>query len=290
MISSNIVHTNDYGLAFNGIEWLEKHHQSKAHEREQMIHDLGIEQGSFVVDAGCGPGLWTPLLAEAIGPRGRILGVDISAKALIAAQERVARVYHCQQVQYKLARLEQLPLPYGTADLIFTANVSQYLPDPITTFAAIGPYLREGGRLVVKDEDLGTMHFHNVNPDLQIRVLQAHMRKDQERVACGYPFEDHRVGSKLAGFLRAAGYQDVQEKPYRIRRSFPLSADCRYYLQETAEWLVSEGAPYLSHEDQVNWLECFLASPSCVLDLEDFSYEETEYLVSGVWATPPSHS
>ena len=45
MAGSNVVHTNDCGLPFNGIEWLEKHHQSKAHEREQMIRDLRIERG-----------------------------------------------------------------------------------------------------------------------------------------------------------------------------------------------------------------------------------------------------
>ena len=290
MISSNAIHVNDCGLPFNGIEWLEKHYQSKAYEREQMIRDLGIEQGSFVVDAGCGPGLWTPLIAEAIGPKGRILGIDISAKALIAARERIARTHYCQQVQFKLAPLEQIPLLYGTADLIFTANVSQYLPDPVATFATIGAYLRPGGRLVVKDEDLGTMRFHNVSLGLQTRVLQAHLRKDQERVICGYPFEDHRVGSKLAGYLRAAGYKNIQEKPYRIKRNFPLSEEFRYYLQETTEWLVCEGASYLSQEDQEDWLECFFGANSCVLDREDFSYEETEYLVSGVWIASPSHS
>jgi len=287
MANSNIAHANDCGLAFNGIEWLEKHHQSKAHEREQMIRDLGIEQGSFVVDAGCGPGLWTPLLVEAIGPTGRILGVDISAKALIAAQERAAEAYYRQQVQYKLASVEQLPLPYGEADLIFNANVSQYFPDPAATFAAIGLYLRQGGRLVVKDADLGTMHFYNVNLGLQTRVLQAHKRRYQERVACGYPFEDHWVGSKLAGYLHAAGYKDIQEKLYRIKRRFPLSEDCRLYLQETAEWFVSEGTPYLSHDDKANWLQCFFDSSSCVLDREDFAYEETEYVVSGVWTAAP---
>ena len=290
MVNSNVAHTNDRGLPFNSIEWLEKHHQIKIYEREQMIRDLSIEQGSFVVDAGCGPGLWTPFLAQAIGPAGRILGVDISPTALITAQERATKAYYRQQVQYKFASLEQLPLSHGEANLIFTANVSQYFPDPVATFAAIGPYLKQGGRLVVKDVDLGTMHFYNVNLGLQMRVLQAHMRKNQEQVAYGYPFEDHSVGSKLAGYLRAAGYKDVQEKPYRIKRSFPLSENCQFYLQETADWLVSEGSPYLSHDDKTNWLQCFCDSSSCVLDIEDFAYEEYEYVVSGVWTAPSAHS
>lgn len=290
MISSNAIHINDCGLPFNGVEWLEKHHQSKAYEREQMIRNLGLEQGSFVVDAGCGPGLWTPLLAKAIGPKGRILGVDISTKALIAARERIARAHYSQQVQYKLASLEHLPLQKGKADLILCANVCQYFPSPVATFAAIGPYLRPGGCLAVKDMDLATMRFSHIDLGLQARVFQARALWEQKRVAWGYAFEDSWSGTKLAGHLHAAGYKDVQEKRYRIKRSFPLSESCRFYLLGMAEWFISEGAPYLSHEDQKNWLECFFGTNSCVLDLEDFSYEETEYLVSGVWTAPPSHS
>ena len=123
MAVKNILHTNEHGLPLNTAEWLEKHHQSKIYEREQMVRNLGIEQGNFVVDAGCGPGLWTPLLVKATGPAGRILGVDVSATSLIAAQARAAKASYRQQVQYKLASLEQLPLCYGEADLIFCANV-----------------------------------------------------------------------------------------------------------------------------------------------------------------------
>ena len=88
MAVNDLVHGNECGLSLNAIEWLETHHNSKAKERGQMIRDLQLEPESFVVDAGCGPGLWTPLLAKAIGPHGRILGVDISAQALVTAQQR----------------------------------------------------------------------------------------------------------------------------------------------------------------------------------------------------------
>lgn len=287
MAVKSILHTNEHGLPLNTAEWLDKHHQSKRYEREQMVRDLGIEQGIFVVDAGCGPGLWTPLLAKATGPTGRILGVDVSAASLITAQARAAKASYRRQVQYKLASLEQLPLHYGEADLIFCANVSQYFPDPAATFAAVGPYLRPGGRLVVKDIDLQTMRFTTVDPELQARVFQARIRWDQERVTYGYSFEDSWIGSKLAGHLWTAGYQDVQEKSYRIARSFPLSENYRYYLQGIAEWLISEEAPYLSQDDKLHWLACFADSDCCMLDREDFAYEECEYLVSGIWPERP---
>src|ERR1700730_11012672 len=157
MAASNPVHSNEYGLPLNAIEWLETHHNSKAQERGQMIRDLHLRPGSFVVDAGCGPGLWTPLLAQAIGPAGRILGIDISAEALITAQKRSSTTWYRHQVQYKRASLEQLPIFRGSADIVFSANVSQYLSNPVQTFASMGPYLKQGGRLIVKDIDFGTL-------------------------------------------------------------------------------------------------------------------------------------
>src|ERR1700732_2406314 len=105
MAASNPVHSNEYGLPLNAIEWLETHHNSKAQERGQMIRDLHLKPGSLVVDAGCGPGLWTPLLARAIGPKGRIIEVDISLEALVTAQRRSKGQWYQRQVEYKQAVL-----------------------------------------------------------------------------------------------------------------------------------------------------------------------------------------
>ncbi len=287
MVVNSVVHVNECGLPLNAIEWLETHHQSKAQERSRMIRDLCLRLGSFIVDAGCGPGLWTPLLAQNIGPDGRILGVDISTEALVTANKKSVGAFYRDQVQYSCASLEQLPLEYGSADLIFSANVSQYLLDPAETFAKMGPYLKREGRLVVKDIDFGTMRFHTVDSGLQARVFQARERWERERVVQGYAFEDSWVGSKLAHYLCTAGYKDVRETTYRIVRHHILPADFRFYLRGIAEWFVCEGAPYLACEDVANWLRCFLDNADTVLDKEGFLYEETEFVVSGIWDTSP---
>lgn len=283
MAVNNIGHINEYGLPLNAISWLETHHESKAFERDRMIRDLQLEQGSFVVDAGCGPGLWTPLLARAIGPTGRILGIDISAEALITAQKRSSANWYRHQVQYKRASLEQLPIFHGSADIIFSANVSQYLSDPVSTFASMGPYLRKGGRLIIKDIDFGTLRFHTVDAGLQARVFQAREQWERERVYHGYTFEDSWVGSKLAAYLRAAGFSDVQEHTYKIVRRFPVSQDFRIYLQGIVEWFVCEEAPYLSQQDVTNWLQCFFDVEQNIFDQETFVSEETEFVATGIW-------
>jgi ubiquinone/menaquinone biosynthesis C-methylase UbiE len=286
MAVNKLVHVNESGLPLNAIEWLERHHFSKIPEREQMIRDIWFKRSSNVVDAGCGPGLWIPLLARAIGPLGHILGVDLSPEALVTAQRRSQANWYHRMVQYKLGTLEQLPVKPGTVDTIFSANVSQYLPDPVSTFAAMGRYLVPGGRLTIKDIDFGTMRFYNIDVGLQARVFQARQRWEQLRLAAGYTFEDSWVGSKLAGYLQAAGYEEIQERSYRIVRRYPLSKDFRFYLQGIAEWFVSEGAPLLDGEDLTNWLQCFFDGEKCVLDQHTFVSEETEFVVTGVWNKP----
>jgi ubiquinone/menaquinone biosynthesis C-methylase UbiE len=58
--------------------------------REEAVRALDLKPGDTVVDVGCGTGLNFPLLQEAIGPEGRIIGVDLSAAMLDQARGRVA--------------------------------------------------------------------------------------------------------------------------------------------------------------------------------------------------------
>ena len=108
MAVKSVLHVNECGLSLNATEWLERHHQSKAFERAKMIEDLQVEPGSFIVDAGCGPGLWTTLLAQAVGLQGHILGIDIAADALVAAQKHCAHSCYRHLVQFKRAMLDEL--------------------------------------------------------------------------------------------------------------------------------------------------------------------------------------
>ncbi len=58
--------------------------------RKQAIHALCLQPGDMVVDIGCGTGLNFPLLHQAVGPTGRIVGVDLTDAMLDRARERVA--------------------------------------------------------------------------------------------------------------------------------------------------------------------------------------------------------
>ena len=58
-------------------------------QRVRAVQALGLRAGDTVVDIACGTGLNFALLEKAIGPRGRIVGVDLTDAMLARARERV---------------------------------------------------------------------------------------------------------------------------------------------------------------------------------------------------------
>ena len=58
-------------------------------QRLRAVQALGLRRGDSVVDVACGTGLNFPLIEEAVGPEGRIVGVDLTDAMLAQAQHRI---------------------------------------------------------------------------------------------------------------------------------------------------------------------------------------------------------
>jgi arsenite methyltransferase len=112
---------------------------------QHPIEWLNIPQGGIALDVGSGPGSVTASLAEAAGPDGLALGVDISEPMLA----RAVRAEAGPQVGFLRADAQRLPLRDQTVDAVVSIAVLQLIPDPFAALSEISRVLRPGGRLAV---------------------------------------------------------------------------------------------------------------------------------------------
>ena len=115
---------------------------------EAALAAAAPKHGERVLDVGCGTGTTVLKLAEAVGPSGRVLGVDISEQQLALARQRVAAggVNQAQLVLDDAATHHFAP---ETFDLGFSRFGVMFFADPVAAFRNIRGAMKRSGRLLL---------------------------------------------------------------------------------------------------------------------------------------------
>jgi SAM-dependent methyltransferase len=119
--------------------------------RVQKVNDLllarsGVAPGERVLEVGCGTGAATAPFAEAVGERGRVVGVDISEPMLAGARKRIAES-GLRNITVLQADAQTYRFEASSFDLITSRFGVMFFADPIAAFSNLLPALRPGGRL-----------------------------------------------------------------------------------------------------------------------------------------------
>jgi SAM-dependent methyltransferase len=107
------------------------------------VAELHLQPGQTAVDLGCGTGRALPHLRAAVGPRGRVLGLDLTPQMLATARGHGR--HHLAWLI--LADARRLPLPSGGVHGAFAAGLLPHLPNPVAGLAELARVTRAGGRL-----------------------------------------------------------------------------------------------------------------------------------------------
>lgn len=163
-------------------------------QRRRVVELLAPGSGWRVLDVGCGPGHLAAELAEAVGPHGRVYGVDVSADMIALAEHRELELVHVSGTA--------LPFEDGSFDAAVATQVYEFIEELPAALAELRRVLRAGGRALILDTDWDSVVWHSSDPPRMRRVLDGW----RARVA------DPHLPRTLARQLADAGLETIHRE------------------------------------------------------------------------------
>lgn len=177
---------------------------------DQEIETMNLKSGMAVLDAGCGTGALTRRFAQKVSPA-TVTAVDFdpifleSAKA-IAADEGI------ENVRFESGDIDNLEHQDNEFDLTYCRLVLMHVKDPVKTIKELKRVTKKGGRVVISDQDDGTVIVNPFMPkmmDLWSKYGQWAKTKKMDRY----------IGRQLFAMLSQAGLSSIKVIPFPIYRT-----------------------------------------------------------------------
>ena len=180
--------------------------QPEARALLARLGELGLRPGQTALDLGCGPRGILDLLAEAVGPGGRVVGLDADPAHVTAARQ-FAFSQGLANVEVLAGDARHTGLPAESFDLVHTRTLLVTIPEPAEVVAEMARLARPGGLVASQEADA---EFSICYPPLpEWDRLLALFRASFPRAGA-----DLRLGRQLPELFREAGLTDVGATVY----------------------------------------------------------------------------
>ena len=173
---------------------------------ETSLRALALRGGERVLDVGAGLGQLTRAMARAVGPAGRVVGIERSLEQ-IAEARRLARADGEEGLldlrPGDVMALDLAPAEWGSFDVAHARFILEHVPDPLRVVRAMVRAVRVGGRVVLEDDDHDVLRLWPEPPGVEA-LWRAYIRTYDRNG------NDPWVGRKLVALLDAAGAPPVR--------------------------------------------------------------------------------
>jgi len=173
------------------------------------VLEADIRPGETVVDLGSGTGIECFIAAKLTGPQGRVVGIDMGDAMLALAEktrEQVVERLSYDNIAFKKAFLESLPLEDRSVDLVISNCVLNLSPDKRRGFQEIFRVLKPGGRLMISDI--------SYDPDIPLEIKYSEKLRG-ECIGGALRYRDlfglmNDIGFSHSGIVSGYPYRTVQ--------------------------------------------------------------------------------
>jgi SAM-dependent methyltransferase len=181
---------------------LERQADELAADSASLLDRVGLRPGQSAIDLGCGPRGILDMLAERVGPTGRVVGLDADpAHTAMAAQFAAGR--GLSGVEIITADAGNTGLASGSFDLVHARTLLVNLPEPATVTAEMMRLTRPGGWVACTEPDTEYALCYPPHPafDRLCEIFTVAFRRNGA---------DPWIGRRVPELLRQAGLSDVQ--------------------------------------------------------------------------------
>jgi 2-polyprenyl-3-methyl-5-hydroxy-6-metoxy-1,4-benzoquinol methylase len=165
---------------------------------EEVLDRIGLKPGMSCLDVGAGPGAVMRLMADRVGPQGRVTGVEIDGAlgGQALADLRAQGGAQFELLEADVSALEAVP--GGPFDLTYCRLFLMHMPDPVAILEKMMLWTRPGGTVAAQEFDFGAIAVEPLCPPM------AEFNRLFEGVFRGHG-RNLRAGRQLPAQFEAAG-------------------------------------------------------------------------------------
>jgi hypothetical protein len=174
---------------------------------EILHHDTVFPPDNIVLEAGCGVGAQTKIIAPK-NSRTNFISIDLSENSIHEANKLIKSL-DIDNVTFQQADIYKLPFEEETFDYVFVCFVLEHLHDPIKAIYELKRVLKNEGKIILIEGDHGSAFFY---PD----SMEAHLAIDCQIKLQKSIGGNSNIGRELYPLLLRTGFCNVSVSPRMV--------------------------------------------------------------------------
>lgn len=174
---------------------------------ELLHYDSIFPKGSTILEAGCGIGAQTKIIAPK-NPDSKFISIDISKESLSKADSLIKSL-NINNVEFQIGNIFDLKFQEESFDHIFVCFVLEHLPNPKDALIILKRVLKKGGTITLIEGDHGSTFFYPYSQYAQA-VIDAQVRLQSENGG------NALIGRQLYPLLFSSGFKKCKVSPRMV--------------------------------------------------------------------------